>query len=97
MTKLRMAQYGTRHGHAEGKYLAMLKNPNVEVVGVYEPDPERRRELHQSDSAFRDAILFTHPEELVDDGSIVAVASEGWNSESLNHTEAIVATGKHVW
>ena len=97
MTKIRMAQYGTRHGHAEGKYVAMLKNPNVEVVGVYEPDPERRRELHQSDSAFREAVWYTHAGELLDDPSIVAVASEGWNSESLNHTEAIVAAGKHVW
>lgn len=97
MTKIRMAQYGTRHGHAEGKYLAMVKNPDVEVTGVYEPDPERRQALHQSDSAFRDAVWYTHPEELLDDDSIVAVASEGWNSESLNHTEAIVAAGKHVW
>jgi predicted dehydrogenase len=97
MTKIRMAQYGTRHGHAEGKYLAMVKNPDVEVVGVYEPDLERRRELHQSDSAFREAVWYTHAEELLDDPSIVAVASEGWNSESLNHTEAIVQARKHVW
>jgi hypothetical protein len=62
MTKIRMAQYGTRHGHAEGKYLAMVKNPDVEVVGVYEPDLERRRELHQSDSAFREAVWYTHAE-----------------------------------
>jgi predicted dehydrogenase len=97
MTKIRMAQYGTRHGHAEGKYLAMLKNPNVEVMGVYEPDPARRQELHQSDTAFRDAIWYTHEAELLDDESIIAVASEGWNSEGLTHTEAIVAAGKHLW
>lgn len=97
MTKIRMAQYGTRHGHAEGKYLAMMKNPDVEVMGVYEPDPERRQQLHQSDSAFQNAVWYTHPQELLDDESIVAVASEGWNSESLDHTEAIVQAGKHVW
>ena len=97
MTKIRMAQYGTRHGHAEGKYLAMLKNPDVEVMGVYEPDAERRQELHQSDSAFRDAVWYTHPEEMLDDDSILAIASEGWNSQSLDHTEAIVQAGKHVW
>ena len=97
MTQIRMAQYGTRHGHAEGKYLAMVKDPNVEVVGVFEPDPERRQELHLSDSAFRNAVWYTHPEELLNDSSIVAVTSEGWNSESLNHTEAIVRAGKHVW
>lgn len=97
MTKIRMAQYGTNHGHAAGKYLAMLKNADVEVMGVFEPDPERRQQLHQSDSAFRDAVWYTHPEELLDDTSIVAVASEGWNSESLDHTEAIIQAGKHVW
>lgn len=97
MTKIRMAQYGTRHGHAEGKYLAMLNNPDVEVVGVYEPDAERRQALHQSDSVFRDAVWYTHPEDLLDDDAIVAVASEGWNSESLAYTEAIIDAGKHVW
>lgn len=97
MTKIRMAQYGTRHGHAEGKYLAMVKSPDVEVTGVYEPDAKRRQELHESEGAFRDAVWYTHPEELLDDDSIVAVASEGWNSESLDHTEAIIQAGKHVW
>jgi hypothetical protein len=42
MAKLRMAQYGTKHGHANGKLLSMLKHPEVEVVGVYEPDAARR-------------------------------------------------------
>lgn len=97
MTKIRMAQYGTRHGHAAGKYLAMVHNPDVEVVGVFEPDAKRRQELHESDSAFHDAIWFTHAEELLDDPTIAAVASEGWNRESLDHTEAIAQVGKHVW
>ena len=40
MTPIRMAQYGTKHGHAIGKLLSMAMNPDVEVVGVFEPDPE---------------------------------------------------------
>ena len=43
--KVRMAQYGTKHSHAGGVLEVMLANPDVEVVGVYEPDPERRRTL----------------------------------------------------
>ena len=42
---IRMAQYGTKHGHATGKLKAMIDHPQVEVTGVYEPDPERRRQL----------------------------------------------------
>ena len=48
---IRMAQYGTKHGHAAGKLKAMLDNPEVEVVGLYEtrrrvpPTSCRRRTL----------------------------------------------------
>ncbi|MEZ4859952.1 MAG: Gfo/Idh/MocA family oxidoreductase [Caldilineaceae bacterium] len=97
MSKVRMAQYGTKHGHAGGKYLSMLNNPDVEVVGVYEPDVQRRRELHQSDSVFRDTIWFATAEEMLGDASITAIASEGLNAESLVQTEQIVEAGKHIW
>ena len=40
-----MAQYGTKHGHAAGKLQAMLDSPDVEVVGVFDPDTEHRAEL----------------------------------------------------
>ena len=36
--KLRMAQYGTKHGHAEGVLQVMLDHPEVEVASVFEPD-----------------------------------------------------------
>ena len=38
---IRMAQYGTKHGHASGKLKSMLDHPQVEVVGLYEPDAEQ--------------------------------------------------------
>jgi predicted dehydrogenase len=97
MTKLRTAQYGTKHGHAEGKLISMLKHPDLEVVGVYEPDRERRRMLEGSDSAFGQIHWFGDAGEMLADPSIVAVASEGWNIESLDQTEAVVDAGKHVW
>lgn len=92
-----MAQYGTKHGHAEGKLLAMQINPQVEVAGVYEPDPARRKVLAQGDGPFSQVHWFDHPREMLDDPTIVAVASEGLNSESLAQTEQIVHAGKHVW
>ena len=97
MQPLRMAQYGTKHGHAAGKLLAIQQNANVELAGVFEPDLERRRSLEKSDTPFRAARWFDNEAEMLADPAIVAVASEGQNNESLAHTEAIVRAGKHVW
>ena len=94
---LRMAQYGTKHGHAAGKLQAMLDSPDVEVVGLFEPDQERRAELEGTSGPFGQVRWFDSEEELLSDTSIVAAASEGKNAESLPQTEAIVDAGKHVW
>lgn len=92
-----MAQYGTKHGHAAGKLQAMLQNPDVDVAGVFEPDPDRRRELEHSDGPFRGVRWFDDVHAMLDDPTIVAIASEGRNDESLDQTDRIVRAGKHVW
>ena len=97
MAKIRMAQYGTRHGHASGKLQAMQVNGDVEVAGVFEPDPARRAELEGSDGAFAGVHWYGDKREMLEDESIVAIASEGHNAESLDQTGEIVAAGKHVW
>ncbi|MBI4530744.1 MAG: Gfo/Idh/MocA family oxidoreductase [Candidatus Latescibacteria bacterium] len=97
MNKIRMAQYGTKHGHAAGKLEALRKNREVEFVGVFEPDGERRRVLEQSDNPFRGMHWFDSMDEMLGDPTIVAIASEGRNDESLDQTEEIVQAGKHVW
>lgn len=96
MTKLRMAQYGTKHGHANGKLLSMLKHPEVEVVGVYEPDAKRRAEVTNQEP-YRQTRFVDDKREILDDPTIVAIASEGLNSESLGQSEEIVQAGKHIW
>ena len=96
--KVRMAQYGTKHGHATGVLEVMLANPEVDVVGVYEPDPARRRMLEGAgEPPWSDVSWFDSPAEFLDDPSVLAIASEGSNAESLDHTEAIVDAGKHVF
>src|SRR5438046_384587 len=40
--QIRMIQFGTKHGHAAGKAVAMQTNPDVEFVGLYEPDVAAR-------------------------------------------------------
>jgi len=97
MADIRMAQYGTKHGHASGKLKAMQDNTDVEVVGVYEPDMERRKALEEGGGIWEGVHWFESEDEMLGDDSVMAVASEGLNSESLAQTEAIVSAGKHVW
>jgi len=97
VTAIRMAQYGTKHGHAAGKLRAMQRNPDVDVVGVFEPDAERRDALTHSDGPFQHVHWFDSEQEMLGDETIVAVASEGRNDESLKQTAAIVRAGKHAW
>ena len=97
MAIVRMAQYGTKHGHAAGKVSSMLRNPGVELVGVFEPDADRRRALASSDSPYRGVRWFEDEREMLEDPTILAIASEGRNDESLDQTERIVKAGKHVW
>jgi predicted dehydrogenase len=97
MTLLRLAQYGTKHGHASGKLLALRRNPRVELVGVCEPDRERRQELEHAGGVYEGVRWFDDARQLLDDPAIVAVAAEGRNDESLDQAEQIIAAGKHVW
>ena len=93
---IRMAQYGSKHGHGTGKLKAMVEASQVEVAGVFEPDVQRREQLAK-EKAFADIHWYGSADQMLGDASIVAVASEGRNHESLDQTEAIVAAGKHVW
>ena len=97
MAKIKWAQVGTKHGHAGGKVIALKGNPNVEVAGVFEPDAAQRKAVSGGDGAFSDVEWFDSLEDILNDESIVAVASEGDNTESLDQTEALVDAGKHVW
>ena len=94
---IRMAQYGTGHGHAAGKLQSMLTHPEVECVGVYEPDTGRRSALERADGPYADVRWFDRVEDMLGDPAVVAVASEGRNDESLVQTEEIVRAGKHAW
>lgn len=96
MTKVRMAQYGTKHGHAISWIISMTHNPEVELAGVYEPDPERRQLVAETDPAYRGVHWYNSAEEMLGDPTIVAITSEGLNRESLDQSEAIINAGKHL-
>lgn len=93
---LRMAQIGTKHGHAHGKAAAMLANPEVAFAGLWEPD-EAARDAAQARGHYGDIRWFRSAEELLGDASIAAVAIEGRNSESLAMAHAAIDAGKHLW
>ena len=95
---VKMAQYGTKHGHAAGVLSVMLASVDVEVAGVYEPDLGRRRELETSGvPPWSDVRWFADPRDFLEDPTVAAVAAEGLNRESLDHVEQIVEAGKHVF
>ena len=96
MGKVRIAQLGIGHGHAAGKMRSMRTNGDVEVAGVFEPDEEERR-MFAGNPEYEGLHWYGSAEEMLADGSIAAVASEGRNSNSLDQTGQIVAAGKHVW
>ncbi|MYA78883.1 MAG: hypothetical protein F4Y17_15445, partial [Gemmatimonadetes bacterium] len=64
---IRMAQYGTGHGHAAGKLQSMLTHPDVECVGVYEPDGPRRSALEHADGPYADVRWFDRVEDMLGD------------------------------
>ena len=96
--RMRMAQYGTRHDHATGVLRVMLDSPEVEVVGVYEPDRSHREMLQASGSPpWSQVRWFDDKEEMLQDPTIVAISSEGLEEEGLDFTEEIIAAGKHAF
>ena len=96
-SRVRMAQMGTKHGHAAGWAGVMLASPEVDLAGVYEPDRARMEELRASGSPLWSEVRwFEDKADILDDPSILAVASEGRNAESLDQTAEIVSAGKHV-
>ena len=96
--RVRMAQYGTKHAHAPGVLAVMVANPEVEVVGVYEPDADRRRQLESSgDAPWSQVRWIDDKSEILEDPTIAAISSEGMNNESLDQTEEIVDAGKHAF
>ena len=83
MAPIRVAQIGTKHGHAAGKMVSMKKNPDCEVMGIFERDPAQRAAVEGTE-AYAGVHWFDSAEELLADESIVMVAAESYNLENLD-------------
>jgi predicted dehydrogenase len=88
--RLRVAQIGSRHGHAAGKWRALIEHPEVEALGIFEPDPARRGR-----DGFAGARWFDSQQEALDGAEAVAI--EGRNYESLAMAQAAIEAGTHLW
>jgi predicted dehydrogenase len=93
---LRIGQIGTKHGHAAGKWRALVSSPDVEAVGIWEPDTEARA-ARAREEAYAGARWCDSADELLAAPEIAAVAIEARNDESLPLARAAVEAGKHLW
>ena len=95
--KIGVAQIGSKHGHAISVLSTIINNPRVNFIGLYEPDLNRRNELKKFDNFPFNKINFIEEEERIYNDDVFAIASEGSNIESLEHTYYALKNGKHVF
>jgi predicted dehydrogenase len=94
--KIRFGLYGTGHSHAPGKLRALLSHPEVELVGVCEPD-DRLRQRAQANTAYEGVTFLDAPEELLEDPTVHAVCVEGTEGYCAQDAFRAVQAGKHIW
>jgi predicted dehydrogenase len=94
MSKIKIGQIGTGHGHAAGKMEVFRNSTEFEVVGIVEPDPQLRKRA-EGLAAFRDLPWLT-VEQLLNIDGLQAVAIETTPGDLLNRAETCVEAGKHI-
>ena len=94
--RVKFAQYGISHAHAGGKAPVMKASPDVEFCGVFEPDPDVRKQRGTGD-AYSGVHWYGSREEMLDDASIAAIAVEGTVAQNLGFAREALERGKHVW
>src|SRR5579872_2207413 len=94
MSKIKIGQIGTGHGHAAGKMEVFRNSTEFEVVGIVEPDPQLRKRA-EGLAAFRDLPWLT-VEQLLNTDGLQAVAIETKPGDLLKRAETCVEAGKHI-
>jgi len=93
--KLGMAFIGVGHAHAPGKLRAALDSPDVEMIGVCEPDAAMRQEREGS-APFDSVPWFESTDALLAREDVVAVIVDGAVSQNIALGEAALEAGKHI-
>ncbi len=92
--KIRIGQIGTAHAHASGKMETMRASEHFEVVGIVEPDPQRRAALAGSKIYGRVSLMTE--EELLNAPGLQAVAVETEVKDLVPTAARCIAAGKHI-
>jgi predicted dehydrogenase len=93
--KVKIGQIGTGHAHASGKMDGLRRlTDDFEVLGIVEPDPERRR-LAETQAAYRGLRWMTE-EQLLNTPGLEAVAVETRVAELVPTAARSIAAGMHI-
>lgn len=93
--RIKIGQIGTDHEHAGGKMETLRKLPeHYEVVGIVEPDPQRRKRAEKS-PIYRDLKWMTE-EELFNTKGLKAVAVETAVPEATAAAARCIDAGMHI-
>ncbi len=92
--KIRIGQIGTSHAHAAGKMETMRASEDFEVVGIVEPDEQKRAALASS-KTYAGLPVMTE-EELLNAPGLRAVAVETEVKHLVPTAARCIAAGKHL-
>jgi len=93
--QIKVGQIGTAHAHAAGKMATLRKlREHYEVVGIVEPDPQRREKL-KNNSAYR-GLNWISEEQLFNTPGLQAVAVETEVSELVLTGKRCIRAGMHI-
>jgi predicted dehydrogenase len=92
--RIRIGQIGVGHAHASGKMAALRGSQDFEVVGIVEPDPERRAAAEKS--PVYQGLAWLTEEQLLNAEGLQAVAVETEVKNLVPTAARCIAAGKHL-
>jgi predicted dehydrogenase len=92
--RIRIGQIGVGHAHAAGKMSALRASQDFEMVGIVEPDAERRAAAERSPTY--QGLAWLTEEQLLNTEGLQAVAVETEVKNLVPTAARCVAAGKHI-
>jgi len=92
--RIKIGQIGTAHAHASGKMDTMRASAEFDVVGIVEPDAERR--ARRENSKTYAGLTWMTEEQLFNSPGLQAVAVETAVRELVPTGARCIAAGKHI-
>ena len=97
MKKIGIAQWGTKHGHAQGWLELLIKSKEIKFFGVYESDQQRIEQLKNSkEKIWSEVKWINDSNEILENNEIKAVFIEESNDKSLDILEKCINANKNI-